>query len=179
MSNSWWHQGQNLQYLCAVCQRQDTIIQNVHWSDVEADSLSSRRLDILIDGKLKYRKRVNTQLFCAWWRQFGIDQGLYKAVLTHTVTRLRNPRRHHGQEKFMATRTFVLIYLKDPVDFTPDLTFSNTQGTLLDKLQYSPFRSAGQQDTGREIGRVCSAVLSFVCRYRQFPVYFSDSTYVR
>jgi len=110
--------------------RGDTVITKDYFEvDVKTDTLTGCRLDVLVDDSLKFsQKGLHTYYVAA--TTFGIDQGIYKTVLNaYNYPAAKSQAGTKGQ--LMATKTITLIFLKDPIQFTPDLTFSNSQGRLL------------------------------------------------
>jgi len=160
----------------------DTVITKGYFEvDVKTDTLTYCQLDVLVEGSLKYSKKGNSHhfIFIVPVVTFEIDQGLYKTVLNaYSYPASKSTAGILGNGQLMATKSIILIYLKDPVPFTPDLTFSNSQGTLLCRL------NTPQSDKPVSkilVEKSVGPVQQFYPLYSLIgssPFIFSDSTYV-
>ena len=158
----------------------DTIVTKSYFEvDVQTDTLTDCQLDILVEGSLKYSKKGKSHQFIVPVTTFGIDQGLFKTVLNaYSYPSSKSSAGTQGNGQLMATKSMILIYFKDPVPFTPDLTFSNSQGTLFFTLNtaqsYKPVskilveKSVGPSQKFYRLDSLTGSS----------PFIFSDKTYV-
>ena len=158
----------------------DTIVASQYIAvDVECDDMPYRQVDILIGGKLKYSAKGRYVRFHVPATALGIEQGIYKAVVNaYSYPGSGSLAGIMGRERLMATRNIILVYFHDPVPFTPDLTFSNTQGTLLCTLTVP---QSGEPVTKILVEKSVGSVQQFYPLYSitgSSPFIFSDSTYV-
>ena len=157
--------------------RGDTVITKDFFEvDVKTDTLTGCRLDVLVQDSLKFSNKGQHTYYVAV-TTFCLDQGIYKTVLnaynypaSKSATGIKGP--------LMATKNITLIYLKDPIEFTPGLTFSNSQGRLLCTLNLPQSdRPVSKILVEKSVGSVQQFYTLFSITGSS-PFIFYDSTYV-
>ncbi|MFZ4523662.1 MAG: hypothetical protein ACOYNC_18315 [Bacteroidales bacterium] len=153
----------------------DTVITHGYFEvDIAADTLINLQLDVVVEGVLEYTHQSKYHQFLIPVATFGIDQGIYKTVLNAYSL----PTGSTSFKKLLATKSIILIYIKDPLPFTPDLTFLNSRGTLVCQLN-TP--ALGKPVTKILVEKSVGPVQQFYPLYSitgSSPFIFSDTTYV-